>query len=90
VVDQLLGSSGEALKMGGETREVTFLVSDLRGFTALTEKLPASKVIPILNRYFESMVEIIARYRGTVDEFQETVCSFLARLWLHLTIRNGR
>jgi adenylate cyclase len=70
VVDQLLGSSEEALKMGGETREVTFLVSDLRGFTALTEKLPASKVIPILNRYFEAMVEIIAQYRGTVDELQ--------------------
>jgi class 3 adenylate cyclase len=70
VVDQLLGSSGEALKMGGETREVTFLVSDLRGFTALTERLPASEVIPILNRYFEAMVEIIGRYRGTVDEFQ--------------------
>jgi class 3 adenylate cyclase len=70
VVDQLLGPSGEALKMGGETREVTFLVSDLRGFTSLTEKLPAGKVIPILNRYFEAMVEIIGRYRGTVDEFQ--------------------
>jgi adenylate cyclase len=55
--------------MSGEMREVTFLVSDLRGFTALSSKLSPHEVINILNRYLEPMVEIIARYRGTVDEF---------------------
>ncbi len=69
VVEELLGSP-EGLKMSGENREVTFLVSDLRGFTSMSSSLSPDNVIPILNRYFERMVEIIARYRGTVDELQ--------------------
>ena len=69
VVEELLGSP-EGLKMSGESREVTFLVSDLRGFTSLSSSLSPDNLIPILNRYFERMVEIIARYRGTVDELQ--------------------
>jgi adenylate cyclase len=68
VVEELLDSP-EGLKMSGENREVTFLVSDLRGFTALTSRLSPHEVIEIMNRYFEYMVEIIARYRGTVNEF---------------------
>ena len=69
VVEALLGSP-EGLKMSGESRQVTFLVSDLRGFTSLSSRLPAHEIINILNNYFERMVEIIARYRGTVDELQ--------------------
>lgn len=69
VVEELLGSP-EGLKMSGETREVTFLVSDLRGFTSLSSRLSPKEVIQILNNYFERMVEIIRGYRGTVDELQ--------------------
>jgi len=68
VVDELLDSP-EGLKMSGENREVTFLVSDLRDFTGLSSKLTPKEVIKILNRYFENMVEVIAKYRGTVSEF---------------------
>jgi adenylate cyclase len=88
VVEKLLGSP-EGLKMSGENREVTFLVSDLRGFTSLSSSLSPDNVIPILNRYFERMVEIIARYRGTVDELQgDGILVFLARLWLAAMTRN--
>ncbi len=69
VVDELLGSP-DGLEMSGETREVTFLVSDLRGFTALSSRRSPHEVIDILNRYLKQMIEIIARYRGTVDELQ--------------------
>lgn len=69
VVEEVLGSP-DGLKLGGELREVTILVSDLRGFTSLAEHLPPHQVIDILNRYLERMVDIIATYRGTVDEFQ--------------------
>ena len=69
VVEELLGSP-EGLKMSGEMREVTFLVSDVRGFTSLSSTLSPREVINILNRYLEAMVEVIARYRGTIDEFQ--------------------
>ena len=68
VVEELLGSP-KGLSMAGENREVTFLVSDLRDFTTLTEKLTPKEIIEILNRYFGNMVEVIARYRGTISEF---------------------
>ena len=68
VVEDLL-ESPDGLKMSGENREVTFLISDLRGFTAMTSKLSPNEVIEIMNRYFESMLQVIVRYRGTVNEF---------------------
>ncbi len=69
VVDELLNSP-QGLEMSGESRQVTFLVSDLRGFTSISDRHTPHDVIQILNNYFEKMVEIIARYRGTVDELQ--------------------
>jgi adenylate cyclase len=68
VVEELLDSP-QGLKMSGEIREVTFLVSDLRGFTALTASLSPNEIIEVINRYFEYMVEVIAGYRGVVNEF---------------------
>ena len=69
IVDELLNSP-DGLKLGGEVREVTFLVSDLRGFTALSSRLEPGEVIDVVNRFLEPMVEIITKHRGTVDEFQ--------------------
>ncbi len=69
VVEELLASP-EGFHMGGETRRVTFLVADLRGFTALSGTLPPASVIEILNRFLGSMVDIVSRYQGTVDEIQ--------------------
>jgi adenylate cyclase len=68
VVDELLDSP-EGLKMSGEIREVTFLVSDLRGFTALTSRLSPHEIIEVINRFFEHMVDVISKYRGVVNEF---------------------
>jgi adenylate cyclase len=57
----------------GETRpkprDVTILLSDIRGFTAIAETLPAMAVVDMLNRYFDCMCQIITRYRGTIDKF---------------------
>ena len=60
--------SPEGLEMGGEEREVTILMSDLRGFTALAARLTPHQVIEFLNLYLESMVDVISRYEGTIDE----------------------
>jgi adenylate cyclase len=54
--------------MGGEEREVTILMSDLRGFTALAARLTPHDVIEFLNLYLEAMVDVISRYEGTIDE----------------------
>jgi len=60
--------SPEGLELGGEEREVTILMSDLRGFTALAARLSPHDVIGFLNLYLESMVDVISRYEGTIDE----------------------
>ena len=57
------------LELGGEKREITLLMSDLRGFTALAERLEANEVVALLNHYFTVMVERIKRCGGTIDEF---------------------
>ncbi len=68
IVTTLLESPA-GLKMGGEKRKVTMLMSDLRGFTALSERIAPQRVVAILNRYFEAMVKVITEYEGTIDEF---------------------
>jgi len=60
--------SPEGLELGGEEREVTLLMSDLRGFTALAARLTPHEVIEFLNLYLEAMVDVISRYEGTIDE----------------------
>jgi len=60
--------SPEGLELGGEEREVTILMSDLRGFTALAARLTPREVIEFLNLYLEAMVEVISHYGGTIDE----------------------
>lgn len=57
-----------ALAMGGEKREVTILMTDLRGFTALSERLQPEQVVQMLNAYFEVMVDFVLNYNGTVNE----------------------
>ena len=67
-VVKILLESKEALEMGGETREVSLLISDLRGFTALTSDMAPEDVIPFLNRYLGKMIEILVGYRAVIDE----------------------
>ncbi|HEX9867513.1 MAG TPA: response regulator, partial [Candidatus Tectomicrobia bacterium] len=67
VVASLLDSP-EGLRLGGERRKVTFLVSDLRGFMPLSERLAPEQVVAIVNRYLETMVEVILPYQGTIQE----------------------
>lgn len=56
-------------KLGGELRNITILVSDLRGFTPLTESLEPHIVVGLLNRYFERMTDVIISHSGIIDEF---------------------
>ena len=67
VVEALLDAP-DGLKLGGEKREVTILMSDLRGFTALAERLEATEVVSLLNHYLSAMVEVIQQHGGTIDE----------------------
>jgi PAS domain S-box-containing protein len=68
VVNTVL-ESPSGLQMGGEKRKLTMMMTDLRGFTSLSERLSADRVVKLLNRYLASMVPIIRQYQGTIDEF---------------------
>ena len=57
-----------ALELGGEKRSVTIMMTDLRGFTALSERLDPEQVVQILNAYFEVMVEVVLKFQGTINE----------------------
>jgi len=67
VVDEIL-SKPDGLALAGETREVTILVSDLRGFSIIASRTRPEQVIEILNTYFSPMLDIISQYGGTVNE----------------------
>lgn len=58
-----------AVDRQGRVREVTVLFSDIRGFTAMSERQTATEVVELLNRYFEEMVDIVFEYEGTLDKF---------------------
>lgn len=68
VVDVIL-EHPEDTAIGGERRELTVMITDLRGFTSLSEELESEEVTGLLNFYFAKMLEIITKYRGTVIEF---------------------
>lgn len=68
VAEELL-ENPKALELGGELREVTVLMSDLRGFTPMSEQLEAPQVVEVLNRHFAHMVEVISKYGATIDNF---------------------
>ena len=57
------------LEKGGELREVTILFSDIRGFTAMSEKYRPTEIVAMLNEYFEVMIEVLFRFQGTLDKY---------------------
>ena len=59
----------EGENQGGENRDVSILMSDLRGFTAMSFHLASSDMIGMLNHYFECMSAVIRRFGGTIIEF---------------------
>jgi adenylate cyclase len=67
VVERVM--SGEAIHMGGERRTVTILFGDLRGSTALAEKLPPDAVVGMLNSYVGAMAQCVFDQGGILDKF---------------------
>jgi len=73
ITDQVVASlleNPDGLKLGGEKRNISILMADLRGFTSLSERLLPEQVVAMLNNYLGTMADVIGEAGGTVDEFQ--------------------
>ncbi|WP_024465541.1 adenylate/guanylate cyclase domain-containing protein [Treponema pedis] len=57
------------LALGGETKNTTVFFSDIRSFTAISEKLQPAEVVEFLNEYMTAMVECVNNTHGVVDKF---------------------
>jgi adenylate cyclase len=57
------------LALGGETKKVTIFFSDIRNFTAMSEKLKPAEVVEFLNGYMTAMVDCVNKTGGVVDKF---------------------
>jgi class 3 adenylate cyclase len=68
-VAQALLDSPEGLRLGGEMRDLTILMSDLRGYTQLAGRVDPTVVVQVLNGYLGRMTDIILEHGGTIDEF---------------------
>jgi adenylate cyclase len=67
VVESIL-ESPKGLSLGGERRRATIMITDLRGFTLISEQLKPEQVVQLLNSYFQRMFDVAQQYHGTINE----------------------
>lgn len=68
VVEEL-AQTPERLKLGGESRDVTLLFADVRGFSRLSEGMDAEHLVRFVNALFTPLADEILAHRGTIDKF---------------------
>jgi adenylate cyclase len=69
VVSQWVLADPDRLKLGGETREMTVLFSDLRNFTTFAHALPPETLVALLNRYRAEMTDVVFRHDGVLAQY---------------------
>lgn len=66
---EILAKDSDQLKLGGETKEMSILFSDIRDFTAISERMAPDALTALLNRYLTPMTEVIQHNSGTIDKY---------------------
>jgi len=69
LVKEMNKNLGKKFSMEGESRTLTVLFSDVRGFTTLSEKLKPKELAQLMNEYLTPMTRIIHQHRGTIDKY---------------------
>ena len=60
----------EALRLGGERRDITVIFSDITGFTPLSERMNPEQLVSLLNRYLGAMTEVLMAEGATLDKYE--------------------
>ena len=68
LVQKLLENATE-VKIGGKSKKITIMFTDIADFTTISENYPADKLVTHLSEYFEEITQIIADCNGTIDKF---------------------
>lgn len=68
MVDRL-AKDRSSLRLGGERREISFIFTDVAGFTDMSEQLEPEVLAELLNEYFDGISDIIAAHDGSIDKF---------------------
>ena len=68
VVNQI-SANPALLKLGGDRRELTVLFSDIRGFTAISERMRPEELVALLNEYFDIQTALVFEEKGVIDKF---------------------
>lgn len=68
VVDMMI-ENPDKLKLGGETREITIIFTDIRGFTSISEGLSSEEVVFMLNQLNSPLTKTILKYKGLLDKY---------------------
>ncbi len=69
LVDEMSKNLGNDFSMEGESREMTVLFSDVRGFTTISEGLNPKELSALMNEFLTPMTRIIHEHRGTIDKY---------------------
>jgi adenylate cyclase len=64
-----MAANPDRLKLGGETRDMTIMFSDIRGFTTRSEKMSAEQLTRFINRFLTPMTTVIQEHDGTIDKY---------------------
>ncbi len=64
-----LTESRDKLKLGGETREITVMFTDIRNFTSIAEGMDPESLIRLMNDFLTPMTERVMKNRGTIDKY---------------------
>jgi class 3 adenylate cyclase len=68
VVKEILDAD-DGMQLGGAKQEITIMMTDIRGFSILSQELDAEDCVTVLNNYFGIMTPLIQKYDGVINEF---------------------
>jgi len=76
------------LPIEGESRDMTVLFSDIRGFTTISEGLQPKELTKLMNEYMTPMTYVIQKHRGTIDKYiGDAIMAFWAHRCMMMSMR---